>query len=499
MTPALDAVELRRRYAEGERDFTGVVLPKKADLSRAELNGVILSGARLRQVDLEDARLDGARLEGADLRDANLEHASLRGANLCGADLRGANLEDVDLTEAILGQPTPGETGGSPPGVTGNASPANLKGADLEEAIFDRASLVGVNLSHTEASDASFVDARLDGACMVDIDLDCARLKRARFGGADLRDASLLMTELQQADLRGVNWRDATLRDAKLQGADLRESDFSAARIDKCIFRGANLAGVDLSAASVSDCDFTDATMDSSAQSHVDDIGARDEAFRNGRIKPLAAQQRTIDQVNARLPRSIPLGAHLYSVLTNTFFVLGLLFVAMASFVYGVIPTPRPSSPTPVLYIYSTPLIFAAFGAVWLAVGLITASRANRLLKHGLLTVSVAQGWSQSAAKGPPSSKGHFGHYQYFDESGTEHTIRVQRRHSSSEPAWLLYDPSDPAIANVLSHDTLPFVPDEQRPGAIACSLGGLPMVKLVLSILFVAVSCAFVGVKHLG
>src|SRR5438445_2146481 len=63
--------------ANGERcDLTG------ADLARADLQGVNLSGALLGK----------ANLEGSDLRGAKLPHADLSGANLSGADLRNTDM-----------------------------------------------------------------------------------------------------------------------------------------------------------------------------------------------------------------------------------------------------------------------------------------------------------------------------------------------------------------------------------------------------------------------
>ena len=72
--------ELLRRYAAGERDFSGIDL-RKADLSEADLRGINLSGADLR---------------GADLRESNLRFANFQGANLEGAYLAKAFIADCD-------------------------------------------------------------------------------------------------------------------------------------------------------------------------------------------------------------------------------------------------------------------------------------------------------------------------------------------------------------------------------------------------------------------
>lgn len=99
----MNAEELLRRRAAGERRFDGVRL-RGETLRGVDLSGVSLRGADLGSADLVKARLDGADLEGAVLRGANLGNTSFRGANLRGADLRDANaraeLEGADLAGA---------------------------------------------------------------------------------------------------------------------------------------------------------------------------------------------------------------------------------------------------------------------------------------------------------------------------------------------------------------------------------------------------------------
>jgi hypothetical protein len=81
-------------------------------LVNANLKGVNLQDAYLRDTDLRNANLQftylwSADLRGTDLRGADLRYASLRGSNLRGADLRGAdfryaNLRGSDLRDANL-------------------------------------------------------------------------------------------------------------------------------------------------------------------------------------------------------------------------------------------------------------------------------------------------------------------------------------------------------------------------------------------------------------
>jgi hypothetical protein len=80
---------------------------QKKDGACANLSGVDLSFAYLRDANLCDADITGVDLYGADLRDADMRLADLSGTDLRGADLIGtvligANLRDVNLLGANL-------------------------------------------------------------------------------------------------------------------------------------------------------------------------------------------------------------------------------------------------------------------------------------------------------------------------------------------------------------------------------------------------------------
>ena len=70
-------------------------------LFRASVDAAVPLLGRIKAA-VEVAVLRGADLSGADLRDANLSDAVLRGADLSGADLRDANLSDAVLRGADL-------------------------------------------------------------------------------------------------------------------------------------------------------------------------------------------------------------------------------------------------------------------------------------------------------------------------------------------------------------------------------------------------------------
>lgn len=92
------------------------------------------------------AQLAGVALDGADLRNVRLTNANLSGANLSGADLSGVDASGLNATGA-------------------NLSSANLQGTKLIGA-----TLVDANLSNADASDADLTSAVLTGANLAGVD-----------------------------------------------------------------------------------------------------------------------------------------------------------------------------------------------------------------------------------------------------------------------------------------------------------------------------------------
>lgn len=97
----MDAEEIKRRYAAGERYFLSAHL-EGAKLINANLPGINLWGADLTRANLAKAKLWGANLSNSNLARANLTRANLSGANLSEANLRGARLHYTKLYGANL-------------------------------------------------------------------------------------------------------------------------------------------------------------------------------------------------------------------------------------------------------------------------------------------------------------------------------------------------------------------------------------------------------------
>jgi hypothetical protein len=85
-----------------ERIFGNCRSLDKADLEKADLTSVNLSGASLGSANLSGANLGGANLSSARLGGANLSSANLNVANLTSASLEGANLSGAKLYSANL-------------------------------------------------------------------------------------------------------------------------------------------------------------------------------------------------------------------------------------------------------------------------------------------------------------------------------------------------------------------------------------------------------------
>ncbi len=99
----MEAIELLKQYAKGQRDFKGVSYIgkcfKSQDLSEAYLLYANLPGANLKDANLKDAHLLYADFSGANLSDANLSGVNLSNANLSDSNLKGVNLKDVHWNE----------------------------------------------------------------------------------------------------------------------------------------------------------------------------------------------------------------------------------------------------------------------------------------------------------------------------------------------------------------------------------------------------------------
>jgi uncharacterized protein YjbI with pentapeptide repeats len=226
VTPGEPSLNLRNRdlrFAKLDRsdlhqaDLTG------ADLRGASLKGTDLRGAWLqcadptqlllvenredidctiaRRADFTRALLDGAHMIGvdliiADLSEASLERAELSSAQIVGANFSSARLDKADLTGGVQAQ--------GANFLLANMQGADLNGAQLQAADFSSADLTAAILSYAHLEGANLRDARLDGASLYRASLKGASLVGADIIGADFREAKVWMTAPPEADPEGL-------------------------------------------------------------------------------------------------------------------------------------------------------------------------------------------------------------------------------------------------------------------------------------------------------
>ncbi|MEB3342469.1 pentapeptide repeat-containing protein [Okeania sp.] len=207
---------------------------RDANLFRANLRGAELKGARLQNANLAHAELPGANLSNAKLQEANLNNAKLQGTNLTNSNLANAQLQKASLSGASLFRAV--------------LESANLQEANLSGANLSQANLVGTNFYNANFRDAKLTGAKLKGADLRKANLSAANMNNVSLRGADLREAILKDASLRRVDLVGANLAGARLlhvdlEKANLQGANLQGANLLGAKLTKANLEGANLEG----------------------------------------------------------------------------------------------------------------------------------------------------------------------------------------------------------------------------------------------------------------
>ncbi|WP_448271185.1 pentapeptide repeat-containing protein [Nostoc sp. DSM 114160] len=236
--------ELLKRYAVGERDFSGV------DLSGVNLKGVELYGVNLSKANLSNVKLGYADITCSNLQEANLSGVNLDHTRIDECNLTGANLRGIDAFQSSF-------------------EGSNLTGADLSQALLRGIGLQGVNLS-----DTNWEKANIDSWFVVKFKhyLKKVYLKRTVLYvddtneinncGANLTDAIYYNSDgfkdtaandppgviriYPGADLSGLDFSGCNLRNLDLQGVNLSGSNLRGANLIHTDLRNANLTNTDL-------------------------------------------------------------------------------------------------------------------------------------------------------------------------------------------------------------------------------------------------------------
>lgn len=122
-----------------------------------------------------------------------------------------------------------------------------MQGAIVLNAVADRTSFCGANLSDADFSGSQLVTANFTGATLKNTDFGLTGLE-----GAYFCDTTLEKTKFISADLTAANFDNVVICDADFHGADLTRADFSnviikQANWENCIMEGTILYGVKLS------------------------------------------------------------------------------------------------------------------------------------------------------------------------------------------------------------------------------------------------------------
>lgn len=211
-------------------------------------------------------KLENIDLSGSNFRGAILSHANLKSSRFYGAgederfgtfddwisDLSGADLKEANLTQALFSHALLNRT--------------NLIRAMLNQGNFSKAQLVGANLSSAELVGANFQqavlqEASLTGAEMAEANFHLANLQAANLGqvqalGADFSFANLAQSTWQEANLSQGNFSNANLYSANLTNTDLTDANLKNAQLQNANLRNANLSSADLRGANLDGANF---------------------------------------------------------------------------------------------------------------------------------------------------------------------------------------------------------------------------------------------------
>ncbi len=143
----------------------------------------------------------------------------------------------------------------------------DLRGRDLNGAIFETAILKKADFAGAQLQGASLIAAQLQGASLNWAQLQGASLgfaqhQGASLAGAQLQGASLSLTQLQGASLIGAQLQGASLNGAQLQGASLDYAQLQGASLDGAQLEGASLVQAQLQGASLDSAQLQGASLD---------------------------------------------------------------------------------------------------------------------------------------------------------------------------------------------------------------------------------------------
>ncbi len=159
-------------------DLSGYDLRDLVSLKREKLTAIKAVGAKFFGMNLFSIELQNATLDGSDFRNCDMEGADLRASTFKGANLNHTRLKGANMAPLMFGS-----------GSNGRFAPCDFSKAELRYA-----------------------------------DLTDAVLKNGSFQGTDLSYANLTNADLREADFTGANLTGAILENANTTGAMMPEN-----------------------------------------------------------------------------------------------------------------------------------------------------------------------------------------------------------------------------------------------------------------------------------
>ncbi len=259
------------------------------NLAKADLTGVCLARANLRNANLQHAILFMADLDHSDLSGANLLGADLRGAIMSRANLNNSHMEGADLSAGALKRScsTPRGT------LKAGKHATDLRNASLENAVLVKANLSDCDLTGANLDSANIEGANFDNAVLVetsfegvngapasgdlhlsygtDEHIDPAKLLAAHqlfldSGGQDgalleLRDFTLEDIDFSNKDLRMASFRNCNLKNINFSNSDIDKAVFFESELEDCDFSGSSLGGAGFRKSALKNINFRDAVL----------------------------------------------------------------------------------------------------------------------------------------------------------------------------------------------------------------------------------------------
>lgn len=143
---------------------------------------------------------------------------------------------------------------------------SNFTNANLSEADFLSADLLGTDFTNANLSGACLDEANVQDANFTDVNLSGASLQRVKnLTDTQLRSASditkIYIDNVSKFNLSGLNMSGSYLHGANAEGADFSNVDLTDAELDNANLSGANFTRAVLSGTSTNGADFTNAII----------------------------------------------------------------------------------------------------------------------------------------------------------------------------------------------------------------------------------------------